>query len=69
MPAWTGAVGGLLIGLTVGDIFVPVMVRSVLGVSVIEDIPVSRVTVNSVLVFGFAVAVATLGYRAIKEMT
>ena len=68
MAAWTGAVGGLLIGLTVGDIFVPAMIRSVPGVPVIEDLPTSRVTINTVLVFGFAVAVAILGYKAIKRM-
>ncbi len=52
---------GLLLGLAVGEIFVPAVVRSVPGASMIEDIPVGQEPVNTVLVWGIGAAVATLG--------
>ena len=62
------ALAGLLLGYAAGKMFIPSMVRSFSGASLIEDIPASWVLINIALVWGFAIAVATIGYKAVKRM-
>ena len=48
--------------------FIPSIIRTVSGAAMIGDDPASWELINMVLVSGFAVAVATVGYKAIKRM-
>lgn len=68
MAALAIAVAGLLLGYAAGKMFIPSMIRSVYGASMIEDIPASWALINTAFVWGFAVAVATIGYKAVKRM-
>ena len=68
MAAWAIAVAGLLFGYAAGNMFIPSMIRSVSGASMTGDIPAGGwALINIVLVWGLAVAVATVGYKAIKR--
>ena len=68
MAAWAAAIGGLLLGYVAGKMFIPSMILSVSGASVMEDIPASWAQINILLLWGFAVIVATIGYKAIKRI-
>ncbi len=68
MAAWAVAIAGLLIGYVAGKMFIPSMILSVSGGSMMEDIPAGWAQIDVVLFWGFAVIVATIGYKVIKRI-
>jgi hypothetical protein len=68
MTASVMAIAGLLLGYAAGKLFIPGMMRAVTGAPILEDIPASWSLINTALVWGFAIVVATIGYQAVKRV-
>ena len=68
MAAWAAAIAGLLLGFVAGKMFIPSMILSASGASIMEDLPVRLAQINIALLWVFAFTVATIGYKTIKRI-